>query len=38
VKAVVTWGIDKIPEDIAKDSRIYTFKNFLDLGKKVKDS
>lgn len=38
VKALVTWGVDKIPEDIAKDSRIYTMKNFMELGKKIQDS
>jgi long-chain-fatty-acid--CoA ligase ACSBG len=37
VKAVITWGMDKIPEEFAKDSRVYTFKSFLEIGKKVKD-
>jgi hypothetical protein len=34
----VAWGLDKIPEDIGMDSRVYTFKNFLDMGKKIQDS
>jgi len=38
VKLLVAWGIDKVPEDLAKDSRIYTFKQFMDLGKGVEDS
>jgi len=37
VKAVIAWGIDKIPEEYSKDSRIHTYKSFLDLGKKVKE-
>lgn len=35
VKAIVCWGIDKIPDDLQKDSRIYKYKDFLDLGKKI---
>ena len=35
VKAVVSWGLDKIPEEYAKDSRVFTWKNFMDLGKNV---
>jgi len=36
VKALVVWGLegDKLPENLAKDSRIYTFRNFLELGEK----
>ena len=37
VKALVCWGVDKIPENLQKDSRIYTYKNFLDLGSKIED-
>ena len=37
VKALVCWGVDKIPEDLQKDSRIYTYSNFLDLGSKIED-
>jgi long-chain-fatty-acid--CoA ligase ACSBG len=37
VKALVCWGVDKIPEDLQKDSRIYTYRNFLDLGPKIED-
>ena len=37
VKAIVAWGIDPIPEDIAKDSRIMTFKAFMEAGKSVAD-
>ena len=32
------WGQDAIPEDIQKDSRIYTFKNFLELGKDINNN
>jgi hypothetical protein len=38
VKALVAWGNFIIPEEIGKDSRIYSFKQFLELGKKVEDS
>ena len=37
VKVVIAWGIEKVPEDLAKDSRIYTFKQFMELGKGVED-
>jgi hypothetical protein len=35
VKALVSWGVDAIPEELKKDSRIYLFKNFLELGKDI---
>jgi long-chain-fatty-acid--CoA ligase ACSBG len=35
VKAVVMWGDDKIPEKYSKDSRVYTWKAFLEVGKKT---
>jgi hypothetical protein len=35
IKALVMWGQEAIPEDIQKDSRIHTFKNFLELGKDI---
>ena len=35
VKALVCWGIDKIPDELQKDSRIYKYKDFLDLGAKI---
>ena len=38
VKAVVAWGVETIPDDLAKDSRVYTYKSFLDLGANVKDN
>ena len=38
VKALVCWGADQIPDDLQKDSRIYTYKNFLDLGSKIEDN
>jgi len=38
VKALVCWGVDQIPDDLQKDSRIYTYKNFLDLGSKIEDN
>ena len=38
IKAVIAWGDFVIPEDIAKDSRVYNFKQFLDLGKSIPDS
>lgn len=37
VKAVVAWGIDKVPEEFQRDARVYTWKNFLTIGQKVKD-
>ena len=37
VKAIIAWGIDKIPEEFSKDSRVYTFKTFIEVGKKAKD-
>jgi len=37
VKAVVAWGIDSVPAEFASDSRVYTYKAFLELGKKVND-
>jgi len=33
----VAWGIDNIPEEIAKDTRIMTWKSFMEIGKKVED-
>ena len=38
VKAIVAWGNFAIPDDISKDSRIYSWKAFLELGKKIPDS
>ena len=38
VKAVVAWGLDKIPDDLVKDSRVHTWRNFMDLGNKVQDN
>ena len=32
VKAVVAWGIDSIPSEFISDSRVYTYKNFLEIG------
>lgn len=32
------WGQEAIPEDIQKDSRIHTFKNFLELGKDINNN
>jgi long-chain-fatty-acid--CoA ligase ACSBG len=37
VKAIVAWGLDKIPAEFESDSRIHTWKNFLALGEKQKD-
>jgi|OM-RGC.v1.038493542 hypothetical protein len=37
VKAVIAWGVETIPDELAKDSRVYTYKSFLDLGANVKD-
>jgi len=37
VKAVIAWGIDRIPEEFAKDSRVYTLKSFMEVGKNVKE-
>ena len=38
VKALICWGVDKIPDDLSRDSRIYTYRNFLDLGAQINDS
>ena len=38
VKALVVWGLDKIPDALArKDSRIHTWADFLQLGASVQD-
>jgi len=37
VKAVIVWGVSKIPEEYSKDARVYTFANFLELGKDLKE-
>jgi len=37
IKALVAWGNFQIPEEISKDSRVYSFKQFLELGKKIED-
>jgi hypothetical protein len=37
IKAIVAWGNFTIPEEIGKDSRIYSFKQFLELGKKIEE-
>lgn len=38
IKAIVTWGCDSLPEEAAKDSRVFKFKDFLELGSKVDDA
>ena len=38
VKAIIVWGVDRIPEDLCKDKRIITFSAFLLLGKNLPDS
>ena len=35
VKAIVAWGVEKIPDELAKDSRVYSFKSFMELGKQI---
>jgi hypothetical protein len=37
IKALVAWGNFTIPEEIGKDSRIYSWKQFLEIGKKIED-
>jgi len=37
IKAIVVWG-ENVPEDLQKDSRVYSMKNFLDIGSKIPDS
>ena len=32
VRAVIAWGIQSLPEELSKDFRFYTFKNFIKLG------
>jgi hypothetical protein len=38
LKALIYWGQEKIPDEIQKDSRVFTFQNFLDLGSNVQNS
>ncbi len=38
VKAIVAWGSEDFPEDLAKDSRVMTYKAFLQLGQNIKDA
>lgn len=38
LKAVVCWGVDSLPEDLNKDFRFYSFKNFINLGKEVPEA
>lgn len=33
VKAIVGWLFDKVPEEFAKDSRVYTWNQFIQKGK-----
>ena len=35
IRALVAWGLDKLPEKYSKDTRFYTFKDFLEVGKQV---
>jgi hypothetical protein len=35
MKAIVYWGQDKLPEEMAKDTRIHTWEDFMKLGKSV---
>ena len=37
VKAVIAWGIEAIPEKYTKDSRVHLYKDFMKIGKDVKD-
>ena len=37
VKALIAWGNFQIPDDIGKDSRIYSYKAFIEVGKKIED-
>jgi hypothetical protein len=37
VKGIVCYGIDKIPEKYAKDTRIFLWKDFLKFGSEVPD-
>lgn len=38
IKALVMWGQEAISEDFQKDSRIHSFKNFLELGKDINNN
>lgn len=38
IKAVITWGVKEIPDEISRDSRVYKFSQFLEIGSKIKDS
>jgi long-chain-fatty-acid--CoA ligase ACSBG len=38
VKAIICWGIEKIPEQFAKDSRVFQWRDFMKLGDSVKEA
>jgi hypothetical protein len=35
VKALVCWGETELPDDLKKDTRFHTYRDFLRLGKSV---
>ena len=38
IRAVVVWSATQLPEKYAKDSRFFTFNDFLEVGSKITDS
>jgi hypothetical protein len=38
VKAIVAWGVETLPDEAKKDSRIFKFREFMELGQKVDDA
>lgn len=38
VKAIVCWGADTIPAELNRGCAVYTYKNFLELGKSIPDA
>ena len=38
VKAVIGWLMDKVPDEFANDSRVYTWNQFMEKGKNIPDN
>lgn len=38
VKAILVWGVDRIPEELQKDHRVMTFRAFIAMGAEMPDS
>jgi len=38
IKAIITWGVKDIPDEISRDARVHKFGSFLELGAKISDA